>query len=365
MAIKKTLSILDIKDYGNDTVFKYGIDKAWDEFQVVLDAHNALEAQMRSTLVQGETAEQRHRFGAADSIVFQDIELEYGRPDADSVTFEHYDVGLPLAMGGVGTQWTERMMQLITVEQFNTQLNAVLTADSQWLQVRMGKAIFGNVNYTYRDRYINNTSLPVKRLLNADSTPIPLGRYNATFDGSTHTHYVVIAALNDAAVAAIQNNLTEHLKGSGKVVMLINKAQTAAALALSDFEKARDPRVVLGVNTAHLTPELNSLYENIMLDDRFLGIVEDGPEIWVKPWIPSGYIFAYIEGSELDKPLMARRDVVESSDLRIVEPTDVHPKLKARTAQRIIGFGVVERRNGVVAKIDSELGSYTVPAAFA
>jgi len=365
MGVKKTLSILDIKDYGNDTIYKYGIDKAWDEFQVVLDAHNELEAMMRGTLVQGETNEQRHRFGAADSITFQDIELEFGRPDADAVSFQHYEIGLPLGLGGTGTQWTERMMQLITVQQFNTQLNAVLTADSAWLQYRMGKAIFGDNNYTYNDRYINNSALPVKRLLNADGDPIPVGRYNATFDGSTHTHYMVIDALDNDNIEDIQDNLTEHLKGSGKVVVLVNKAQTAAVLALTGFEKARDPRIVLGVNTAHLTPEMNAMYDNIMLDDRFLGVLEDGPEFWVKPWIPSGYGFAYIEGSELDKPLMARRDVIESSDLRVVEPTDVHPKLKARTVQRLIGFGVVERRNGVVFKIDAGLGAYTAPSDFA
>jgi hypothetical protein len=366
MSAPKTLSILDIDKYGDRTVAQYGIDKAYADFQVILDEYNKITMGMYEDLVAGETAEPRSRFGSQDSLDYVDMEQEFGRADAEAVTFSWYEVGLPLYKGGLGKQWTERYLQLESVERFNIQLNSALLADSRWLRKKVGQALFGNVNFTYKDKYVDGLPLFVKRLLNADGLPIPVLPEAVVQDptNQAYSHYMCVTAINDTNKKAIENQLLEHVT-QGNVVHYINKQEEPAWRALTGFYEALDPRIIQGVNTALLRPEFQDEYQrNFTLNDRFVGITKDGGEIWVKPWISAGTGFSFLKNSELAAPLVRRRDPIESSDMRLVEPIDVHPRVGARLVERIVGFGVAERRNGVCYVVDPANGGYVVPTIY-
>ena len=356
---KATLSILDVDGYGDIRVKDYGVDRAWEQFDVFRAEHNKITASMFDHLLQGVTEDRLRRFGDVDTLTMERVEMEYGAPSVKAASMQPYEVGLPIFKLGVNQQWTKDAISLMSVGQFNKQLVAVLTADIRAMRTELGKALFRNTNYEFRDRYSSDGRiLPVRALVNADTLPIPVGPMATTFDGSTHSHYGTAAAVNDASVKALVNNVMEHTT-TGVPVIEVNIAQEAEMRALTGFTAAQDPRLMLGVNITHIQDKLDLWNQN----DRFIGIIDSGAEVWVRPYIPANYLLCYVRGGELEKPLTQRRHMLHSSDLEVKESMTLHPSLQAREISRVTGFGVTGRTSAAI--LQKTGGSYTIPSIYA
>ncbi len=109
--------------------------------------------------------------------------------------------------------------------------------------------------------------------------------------------------------------------------------------------------------------------------DRFLGMF-DGAEVWVKPWMPAGYLWAY--DPTQPKPLQVRvpkagplpsttvsgATSMGGSDLRLVLQFDQFP-FQAQAMVRDYGISASgERWNGVAMYLNS-VSSYTTPSGLA
>lgn len=357
----RSMNILNVDEYGATRVYQYGIDRVYDEFQVVLEIHNKRMNMLYDTLVGARTSEKRHRFGAAGaSLKMVRVGRETGRAHAQSTTFKPYDVGVPIDKYELSQAWTKRYAQRETVERMNAQLTAALTADKKLLQWKIGTALFGNANYDFFDEEGDGQTYPVKRLLNADSLPIPVGPHGDVFDETTHSHYMVIASVSAATMKTVSTNLAEHSE-SGEQILEVAYEDVALYRAITGFIPAEDGRIIQSLNSDRIALSLNR--NNIR--DRFIGYIPDGPAVWVKPYIPAGYGFTYLDGGDLGSPLVEVYDDIDGQGLIVAEPERINSKQEARSVARIGGFGCLERRNGVVFWIDAEVDPYEVPAIYA
>jgi hypothetical protein len=195
-------------------------------------------------------------------------------------------------------------------------------------------------------------SLAVKAFLNADSAAIPNGPNGESFDGATHTHYVArVGALAASDVTAAIETVIEH-HNTGQAMLYINRAQEAAIRAMTaNFSPYTDVRVI-PASTAQVA---NGSLIQTNLYNRAIGIF-DGAEVWVKPWIPANYMFAFVMGAP--KPLVLRERNAGSSGLQIAAEDEAYP-LRARTVEAEFGVGVWTRTNGVALYVGGT--SYVTP----
>ena len=212
-------------------------------------------------------------------------------------------------------------------------------------------------NLTYKDRFVDNITLPLRALVNADSAYIPPDQFGNTFDSSTHTHYLGTSSFVAADLTALQNTVIEHY-ASGQLRTYINRAQEAAVRAFSGFYPYYDARI---------TPSVNQDVANAVTLNQFdiynrpIGVF-GAAEVWVKPWIPASYIFSFNLGAP--KPLRMRTRPsagMDRGNLRIAAQVEAYP-LMATYMEREYGIGVYERTNG--AALLTTNATYSAPSAW-
>ena len=146
----RSLNILNVNEYGQTRVWKYGLDRVYDEFAVVLEIHNRKMNEMYDTLIGLRTSDKRHRFGVAGAnLKMVRVGRETGRAHAQSTTFKPYEIGLPVEKYELSQSWTKRYAQRETVERMNAQLTAALIADKKLLQWQIGVALFSDANVDF------------------------------------------------------------------------------------------------------------------------------------------------------------------------------------------------------------------------
>jgi hypothetical protein len=343
-----TLVTLDALASSQQTIASLGEDKVWEGIDVFLAAHNEIMNELLNELVE-RTTDRLRRFGGASNMTMDEID-ELGTPDAEKVTAGQ-NVGLPLRKYGRALQWTRNYFLVATGEELAAQVRGLTIGDRLNVERQVKRAIFTPTNATFQDRLVDYVDLPVKALINADSSTLPPGPNGESFDGATHTHYLATASFIAANLTSLINTVIEHY-GTGEIRVCINKAQEAAVRALSGFTAYVDARIVQpgGSTTATATGQLDM----INTGDRAIGIYE-AAEIWVKPWVPASYMFGYNRSAP--KPL-GLRTRTGMGDLQLTFDDESHP-LRARGYEREFGVGVVERTNGAVLYTGG--GTYAAP----
>jgi hypothetical protein len=287
-----------------------------------------------------QSTDRLRRYGGDDTMVMEEVD-EHGRADAQKIS-AGVNVGFPLRKFDISVQWTRDYFRRATGQELAAQFTAATAADVRNFEKVLREALFTPANYTFIDRFVDNVSLDVKRLLNADSAVIPPSPVGTAFDGSTHTHYLARAGGSVAAsdISALLTTVTEHF-AAGELLLYINRAEETAVRAMtSNFTAYVDARIIPAQNTQQARGNLDAM--NIY--DRAIGIF-DNAEVWVKPWMPANYMFAFIRGA--GAPLLYRTDPATSSNLEIAAEDESYP-LRARTMARYFGFGVWNRANGAV-----------------
>lgn len=362
MAISKTgtHTIADLLDnaFASTTVVEFGIERLNDAIQADLNVHNQ---RMREIVAQMAiiTTERSTVYGTNDTAEMHSAD-EFSRGPTQKVTVGS-KVEFPLDKKQTALGWTYDYFKRATVNDIAKQQVAVRKAHLTAVINAMRDALFGSSNFTSVDRFRDNLSLSVKRLVNADSASIPNGPNGETYDASTHTHYdsttsVSGSGLNTAILATI-SDVVEHGHG-GQVVLYINRAQEAAIRLLTDFTPYLDPRVI----PASTTTRANGMLDTSRLDNRAIGIF-GAAEVWVKPWVPADYFLCF-DRADPRKPLAFRESVVGAeSGLQLGGPRrlEAHP-LMADYYEAFLGVGVWTRTNGAVLYANAGAGgSYVVP----
>lgn len=220
----------------------------------------------------------------------------------------------------------------------------------------LAEALFTASNRTVRDVFVDNKSLTVRALVNADGEPIPDGPNGETFDPDTHTHYNVTTGATLAAtdVDALIKNVVEHGHSAG-LVIYINQAQENAVRNLDGFAPYVDSRII----TARDETVGRAPLDTTRIDNRAIGLI-GGAEVHVKPWVPANYLFATASGDSAKPLRMRQHNVPAMQGLRIAATMPDYP-LFAEVMENYYGFGAWERTNGAVLQITSD-GTYTSPS---
>jgi len=345
-----TLQVLDTQA-ANQTIAQFGEDRAFAAIQANLDAHNMIVREMIGDLVD-PTVDRQRRYGGVAEGEMVEVD-EYGTADAQKIA-AGVTVGFPMRLFQYSIQWTRLYMMNRTVAELDAQYVAARTADIRNIQRQIKRALFTPTNnLAYIDRLVDNVNVPLRALVNADGTAIPNDPYGQPFDSSTHTHYLATTTLTEAAALNVVETVVEHGFGVG-VRLYINRASEATFRAFSNFTPYFDMRIQPGANERTApgrTLDMGTMY------NRAIGIF--GPaEVWVKPWVPSGYLFCFDAASPL-KPLVLRtRDGGLAGDLTIAADHEHYP-LRAQTMDREFGIGVWNRTNGAVLYVGG--ATYTAP----
>lgn len=319
-----------VVDIGEDTVAR--------GLQADLAAHNAIVADMVTDLVEVST-DQRRRYGdSLDSKMYK-VD-EFGRvPTQRAVSGSNVDFPLEKFAHSVG--FTKEFLELATVNDVVGRAIMARKADVENLRAEATRALARATNYTFVDRHAARVDLAVKALANGDGAPIPPFEGN-TFDGATHTHYVgrVGGSLALTDLNALVSNVFEHGHTSG-LRLVIHKSDEATVRALLPSTNLYlDPRV-----TYRATDTASQALDLVNVNNRAIGILSNGAEVWVKPWAISGYAFAYAAGDSRKPLVMRESDIASRRGLRMAGEIDLYP-LRTEYMERYFGMGVYTRTNG-------------------
>lgn len=334
----------------SQTVVAFGEDRLWGDIDANVRVANENLREALDDLVE-ITGDRQRRYGGLDEMTMEDLD-QWGRPTPQKITAGS-NVGFPMRLKGGSLQWTRKYMEIATVTEVVKQAQALLAADRKAVLTEIQRAVFVPTNYLFTDVLIDNVDLAIKRLVNADSAPIPIGPNGETFDAATHTHYLArVAALAATDISGLIDTVAEHYN-TGQVFLYINKAQESAVRGFtSNFTPYTDPRIAIFPTTTSVTVKTVNIMD---VGNRAIGIFDEA-EVWVKPWIPANYMFAFVRGQE--RPLVLRERFAGRGDLRLVAEDEKYP-LRARSYEREFGVAVWARTNGAVLYVGGTV--YTAP----
>lgn len=346
-----TLSVLDQLKTIRTPVAEYGEDNIWQGLDLLIQAHNEMRAELAGDLVTA-TADRLRSYGTTADMVMDEI-AEFAQPDAQKFAPTPYDVAFPLRLYGASLQWTRKYFQNTPVSELARQIDGIFLADTRAYNRELKRAVFRPTNTTFIDRLVDNVSLPVRAFVNADGNAIPMGPNGQTFNGATHTHYLARAGGSLAAsdVSALIDTILEHYN-VGQIRVYINLAQETAIRGFtSNFTGYTDARLILPSTTQQATGRTLDIMN---VGNRAIGIFDEA-EVWVKPWVPANYMFAF--NTTAPKPI-AERTRPGSGGLELVYDDEAHP-LRARSYEHEFGMAPAERTNGAVLYTANT--TYTMP----
>lgn len=385
---QSTQDTLQSLKVANQILADYGLDRAYQSIEVLLQAHNMITADLLADFVEITTDRQR-RFGTPVLIQMQPLD-QYGVPNAQKVQ-PGFTVGFPLRRFGCGLMWTKDFWEQATTVELAGQLQAVLTADARRIQYDIKNALFNPTSATFIDMLVDGVTLSTKVLANgAAADLLPVGPNGEQFVGNAHTHYMYTGSGNGdtlptytgvvwpsatgagAATAAQMNtdminltsNVLEHFN-EGELKIYIAKAQEVDVKTITGFVNLL-PATIVGRTTADQAPGTRLDLQNTF--NRLIGYW-NGYEVWVKPWMVKDYLFACVQG--VDPPLCMRvpkgkqtpaSNVSGATDLgggnlRMISQFDTHP-FYCSAMERKYGFAVWNRVNGAVLNINTASGPY-------
>jgi hypothetical protein len=309
-----------------------------------LAAHNAIMNSMVADLADVSTDRFR-TYGSTQGGSMQEID-EYGR-GATQKEQPGENVYFPLKRFVYPIGWTDVWFDIHVPADMAVAVAAAEAAHAQRVAWDIKNALFQSANYSVRDHLVDNATLAVKRLVNADSQTIPVSPSGGTFDGATHTHYVGEASYTAAFLQVEIDNVAEH-GHTADMRVYINKAQETATRAFTGFVAYVESRVQNLTAGLVPAPAAGNLDISAPIDNRAIGVF-GGAEVWIKPWVPANYVFIFDAGGP--KPLVFRqREQGALQGLRLKATNRAFP-LEAEFFIAEYGLGVYNRTNGSVLYI--------------
>lgn len=262
-----------------------------------------------------------------------------------------YLIGIPLKRIQFAIGWTAQWLKYATGADVATRNGIAQGAHLRRARYELQRAIFVPTNSTFVDHLgPQKASLPVKALINADSTAMANGPNGEVFDGATHTHYDANATLTAAVVTALINDVLEHRNGA-VVRVYINVADVTSFSALTGFIPLQPGYLTLNSAANQPTDRLDFT----RADNRQIGWF-GAAEVWTKPWAVANYAVA-ADVAAPAKPLIRR---VEPNDrgIHVAGEIESHP-LRAEFSEWFYGFSVWNRTAMAVLRFNN--GTYATP----
>lgn len=348
MALKTgTLDIASLQAATNTSAVEFGADNI---AQIIAADNAAFSAVVEDMLADlAETTNERQRL-VGNSLGGNAVEVDEFGQGPTQKDVPGYFVGFPLRRIQFPIGWTQQFFKNATAADFAIKNGIAQGAHLRRARYELQRAIYTPTNSTFVDHLVDKAQLPVKALINADSTAMANGPNGETFDGSTHTHYDGISSLTAAGITALINDVVEHRNGA-RVRVCINVADAAAVSVLSGFVALQVPYVTLNANANQATDRLDIA----KADNRQIGWFGVA-EVWTKPWAVANYAVAYDVDAPA-KPLVRR---VERNDqgMHIAAAIESHP-LYADFSEWFYGFGVWNRTAMAVLRFNNS--TYAAP----
>jgi len=355
-----TLSIFDTiggrRAAANDYIGLYDPATLYQQLSIFLEAHNHIMDTFSEDLME-PTTERFLTYGSNDETQMIDGD-EMSRPEVQKVTVNPTMMGFPLRIRQVAYGVTQLFMETKTIGDLEQVVTACTDADLRDRLATIRATLFNPLNnLTYRDRFVDNITLPLRALLNADGTYIPPDYYGNTFNPNTHTHYLGTSSFANADLHSLVDTVVEHFN-TGSLRVYINHANESTIRGFADFLPYWDARVTPSIQ---MTNALQTPLDVLNIYNRPIGIF-GAAEIWTKPWVAANYAFAF--NTNAPKPLRMRTRPtagVNRGQLRIAAQLSMYP-LMATYMEREYGIGVYNRQNGACLYMGGS--SYTAPAAW-
>jgi hypothetical protein len=322
----------------------------------VIEASIAADLAVHNRLMNGAieaysgpaTSDVRRMYGTGGILDFVEAD-EFTRPHTQKVvTGSSVDFPLKLFQASIG--WTAMFFKNKTLGDLEATQSAAKAGHTVAVIRALQRAFYPAANYTTNDFLVNGVPLSVKRFVNGDSAPIPLGPNGEVFNPATHTHYLFHNALDNASAHALVDTVTEHRAGS-KPVVYINLADATAWAGLTDFKPFPDPRLTVPLSTTSVP------LQKLDLGDQQIGLF-GAAVVWVKPWAIANYAVCIDIGAP-EKPVALR---TRTGSPLVLEPlaTNIMSPIQADYMMSEYGFGVwnrvggavLDHRTGAVAYVD-------------
>lgn len=343
MAEIGTYTIADLLAVAEQSVVEYGLNTVQQVVQDDLNAWNAVVTDAITALA-SPTTDRQDRHGASNRFTMRKAD-EFSRGVAEKGIVGS-DVAYPLEKFKLNVGWTYDYLKVKTPRDLAQQVIGTQEAHQRAIYTEIQRALYRPTNYTFIDELIDNVSLGVKRLYNADSDPIPSSPYLVEFDGSTHTHYTANATLTEAVLDAAIRTVAEHTQ-NGKMVIVIAETNIAEVEALAAYEAARGDLIIVGEDQDRPTFTL----DGSQTDNRRIGVYRGLYEVWTKPWALANYL-AVIDANG-PRPLRFReREQSILRGLRLSSTSALEP-LIVEYFEAEFGLGVSRRDGAAILQFDN------------
>jgi hypothetical protein len=259
-----------------------------------------------------------------------------------------YNMGAPLRKRQISVGWTREYFRRKTVGQMSAELLACEEAHILMLYRDVRRALYFSSNYTFAERLQEPLiNIPVKRLINADSTVIEVGPNGEIFNGASHNHYLGSATLTAAAVQSAVNTVLEHRITAG-LRIVISQTDRTSFEALTGFKSYPDPRIQF-MNTDQNRQTIDLTRMNNLAIGTF-----SAAEVWVKPWAIANYVLVY----DTQRPPLVFRTREGDLALQTAGEFDAFP-LHTQFLESHYGFAVRNRLSAALLYFAN--GTYADP----
>lgn len=347
-----TLDSLDAIVDRNFTVVPYGEDLMYQHITQYLETWNMFTSEFERLMGIETTKDLQRRDGAGAVVIIPTEVNEIARPLIQKGKQTPDVLGFPIGRYRSGQQWSYDFLRRVSFGQLINQTRGIV----QGAQVRYYREFrralfvplpthrsFDNQNYAWTEG--EKITLLVRSLACGATGSI----YPSNPDGSvvpdTHNHYCVPQTANSPTSAEVQgliNHVTEHNQ-EGEVALYINLGSETAIRAMTGFTPFTDVRVVQPITSAHIDYAYLDLRKTW---DRAIGIF-GAATVFVKPWVPVGYMIATVSGQ---RAILAKREGRDGGELRLVSTTSEHP-LYSDGFEQEYGFGVQNRLGAAIMDV--------------
>lgn len=352
----------DSRDYNNGLLTPQTTLDQVTESSVMADLrafaaeYDAAVQEMTSMLVEPTEAPQAE-FGKTFGGRLQRYD-EFGVVEATR-TLESFTLGFPIERFRDRQIYTEERLLTITLEELEKDAIAAATRDCETMLVEMLSSFLFKTNYTFKDREFPGSGLgdiAVKRLLNNDSNTGEIYVNGTKISLGSLQHYIGsnTGSITEAVFSAIYAKL-KAVYNTNDVVYLISESEESTVRGFSSFIRLNEDNIV----------NPNKIYSKA-LAPRAIGRLDNASftgEVVVMPFMPAGYLFGY----DRSKPKPVRFRQHSNASLRGFKLVQNQTRaaygensLRNKQWERIGGYGVWDRTNGVAAQIVAST-TYTDP----
>lgn len=329
----------DLRSANFSSAIDYGMDKILPILQNDLAQYNSYVNEVLAYMC-GKTTKQAMIWGSSSVSEFTEMD-EFGKPVAKRENLGS-SVMFPIRKYMAGIFFSRDFWETATGNEIAEKMITLEQGHFEKLLSLMKSALFNSTNYSFTDPYTQQV-LSVKRLLNADSTPIP--QYGGqTFTASSHSHYLGTSSLSGSNITTLTDHVIEH--GHKNVQIQINAANRTAFEALTGFTAVTPVSLIPQTDENATVARVD--VANVNPTNRYIGDFKGYP-VWVKPspQIPENYILA-VSVNNADPVLMMRERVQPKlQGLMLDAPVPSEPLL-AEEARFYAGFGVNNRSAAAV-----------------